>query len=165
MTLPVLWQFQFSHYNEKARWALDYKRIAHRRHSVLPGFHILPVLIKTGQKQVPVLIVEGKSVADSTRIIQHLEEIKPDPPLYPADGATRQRALDLEEYFDEELGPEIRRAFFHLVLPHTSYIADQMSVGQTPALRSLYRFLFPAIRVACAWTCVSMPRAPCAARR
>ena len=36
---PVLWQLQISHYNEKARWALDYKRIPHVRHSMLPGFH------------------------------------------------------------------------------------------------------------------------------
>ena len=26
---PVLWQLEISHYNEKARWALDYKGVAH----------------------------------------------------------------------------------------------------------------------------------------
>jgi hypothetical protein len=26
---PLLWHIPLSHYNEKARWALDYKRIAH----------------------------------------------------------------------------------------------------------------------------------------
>jgi hypothetical protein len=28
---PLLWHIPLSHYNEKARWALDYKRIAHHR--------------------------------------------------------------------------------------------------------------------------------------
>ena len=28
---PVLWHFPISHYNEKARWALDWKRIPHVR--------------------------------------------------------------------------------------------------------------------------------------
>jgi hypothetical protein len=32
---PVLWQFRLSHYNEKARWALDYKGIPHERRSLL----------------------------------------------------------------------------------------------------------------------------------
>ncbi len=148
MSLPVLWQFRFSHFNEKVRWALDLKQVAHQRYSLLPGLHIPPVLLKTGQKQVPVLVVDGRVITDSTRILAYLEETHPNPALYPSDPAARQRALELEEYFDEELGPEIRRAFFHLVLPHTAYIADQMSVGQTPALRTLYRFLFPGIRVA-----------------
>ena len=31
---PVLWQFRFSHFNEKARWALDWKGIAHVRRSL-----------------------------------------------------------------------------------------------------------------------------------
>ena len=32
----TLLQFPYSPYNEKARWALDYKRVAHRRRSFLP---------------------------------------------------------------------------------------------------------------------------------
>ena len=31
-------------------------------------------------------------------------------PLYPGDAATRQRALALEDYFDEQLGPALRAA-------------------------------------------------------
>src|SRR5436190_1646821 len=40
MANPVLWQFKYSHYNEKARWALDFKRVTHVRQSLLPGPHI-----------------------------------------------------------------------------------------------------------------------------
>src|SRR5207247_2570505 len=40
MAPPVLWQFRFSHFNEKARWALDWQGIAHVRralfHELLP---------------------------------------------------------------------------------------------------------------------------------
>ena len=45
----------------------------------------------------------GEVVADSTRIIERLEAVQPDPPLYPADPAERRRALELEELFDEEI--------------------------------------------------------------
>jgi hypothetical protein len=31
MGAPVLYHIQISHYNEKARWALDYKGIQHGR--------------------------------------------------------------------------------------------------------------------------------------
>ena len=31
MDTPLLWHIPLSHFNEKARWALDYKGTAHRR--------------------------------------------------------------------------------------------------------------------------------------
>ena len=30
-SVPVLWQLEISHYNEKVRWALDHKRVRHIR--------------------------------------------------------------------------------------------------------------------------------------
>src|SRR5262249_18900237 len=45
--VPVLWQFRQSHYNEKARWALDWKRIRHERRSLLPGLHVPRVMWMT----------------------------------------------------------------------------------------------------------------------
>ena len=39
MEMPLLLQFTFSHYNEKARWALDFKRVPHVRRSLIPGPH------------------------------------------------------------------------------------------------------------------------------
>ncbi len=98
MSTPVLWQFRGSHFNEKARWALDWKGIPHVRRSLLPGWHVPRVLSLTRQTKVPVLVRDGgEVVADSTRIIERLEAVQPDPPLYPADPAERRRALELEE--------------------------------------------------------------------
>ena len=31
MDTPLLWHIPLSHFNEKVRWALDYKRVAHHR--------------------------------------------------------------------------------------------------------------------------------------
>jgi glutathione S-transferase len=146
MAHPVLWQFRVSHYNEKARWALDYKKVPHERRSVLPGFHIPRIMMLSGQKTVPVLILDGKTVADSTRIIEALEKAYPDPPLYPADPAERRRALDLEEYFDVELGPYIRLRFFHEVLEDSDFTAALLSGGFGPGTRRFYRAAFPVIR-------------------
>jgi glutathione S-transferase len=61
----------------------------------------------------PVLTMEGRHIGDSTAIIAALEERFPDPPLYPADSEERRRALELEDFFDEELGPPIRQLVWH----------------------------------------------------
>jgi glutathione S-transferase len=146
MALPELWQFRVSHYNDKARWALDYKGVRHVRHSLLPGLHIPRVLWMTGQKSVPVLVMDGRRIADSTRIIAALEAAYPEPPLYPADEGERRHALVLEDLFDEQLGPHVRRALFHEILPATDYAASLMATGVSPAARVAYRAAFPAIR-------------------
>lgn len=36
---PTLWHIELSHYNEKARWALDLKGISHVRKTPQPGLH------------------------------------------------------------------------------------------------------------------------------
>ncbi len=62
---------------------------------------------------LPLLQMDGRAISDSTEIIAALEERFPDPPLYPSDPDDRQRALDLEDFFDEELGPHTRLLGFH----------------------------------------------------
>jgi glutathione S-transferase len=145
MTAPTLWQFKYSHYNEKARWALDYKRILHVRRSLLPGAHIPRVLWMTGQKAVPVLVLDGVAIADSTRILEALERRQPEPPLYPRDDHDRGRALALEEFFDEELGPHLRRTWFYEVMPDADFTVAQVTVGRGRTTQRVYRALYPAI--------------------
>ncbi len=82
-----LLQFPYSHFNEKARWALDYKRLPHRRRNLLPGPHVLQLKRLTGRTQVPVLRLGDRLVSGSAQIIDELERRVPEPPLYPADPA------------------------------------------------------------------------------
>jgi glutathione S-transferase len=112
---PTLWQINVSHYSEKVRWALTWKGVRHRRRSPIPSTHI-PIalwLTRGAQYTFPILSLDGRNISDSTAIIAALEERYPEPPLYPADVAERRRALMLEEFFDEELGPPIRQLVWH----------------------------------------------------
>ena len=143
---PVLWQIKVSHYSEKVRWALDWKGVEHVRRSVVPGLHIPRVLWLTGRRSVPVLVLDGWAITDSTSIIAALEERWPDPPLYPSDPVERRRALALEDYFDEELGPHIRRALFHDLLPDSDAAVGALTVGCGPLFRGVYRSVFPLVR-------------------
>jgi glutathione S-transferase len=114
---PLLWHLKVSHYNEKARWALDHKRIPHYRRAVTPGSHARVAKRLTGESTFPVLQIDGRAIGDSTRIIEELERRQPERPLYPADPEERRRALALEEHFDEELGPYARLLVVHHLLP------------------------------------------------
>jgi glutathione S-transferase len=112
---PTLFQLEISHYSEKVRWALDHKRVPHARRSPLPGTHIpLAFALTRGESAtLPLLRLDGHAIADSTAILAALEQRYPEPPLYPADSDQRRRALELEDFFDEELGPHARLLPFH----------------------------------------------------
>jgi glutathione S-transferase len=146
MDTPSLWHIPFSHYSEKARWALDYKGIAHRRR-VLGSDYLIKVWRATGQGKLPVLLLDGRAIADSTRIIATLEERYPEPALYPRDSAARQRALALEDDLDETLGPALRAAVVTPLFRHDPDIALRMlttGMGSKayPGLRRVLR-VFP----------------------
>lgn len=112
---PILWHIEISHYSEKARWALDHKGVPHDRRAPMPGAHIPVALWLTHGRHAtfPILELDGRRIGDSTAIIAALEERFPEPPLYPSDPEERRRALRLEDWFDEELGPHIRLLGFH----------------------------------------------------
>jgi glutathione S-transferase len=109
MAAPVLWHFPISHFNEKVRWALDWKGVPHVRRA-LGVTYLARAFWTTGQPTLPILRLDGRAIADSTRIIAALEERYPEPPLYPADPGARRRALGLEDFFDEALGHALRTA-------------------------------------------------------
>ncbi|HEY0630964.1 MAG TPA: glutathione S-transferase family protein [Thermoleophilaceae bacterium] len=115
MGLPLLWHLPISHFSEKVRWALDWKRVPHRRRVMPPGLHPLGGLLLTRGRfyTMPVLELDGRRVGDSTAIIAALEERYPERSLYPVD---RARALELENWFDENVGPFARRWGFNTLL-------------------------------------------------
>jgi glutathione S-transferase len=137
---PVLWHIKVSHYNEKARWALDYKGVPHRRVAPMPLFGTLPAAwLMTRAITLPVLRLEGRAIGDSTAIVAALEARFPDPPLYPADPAERARALELEDFFDEQLAPAVRRlGWFHTAQQPRAFFATAFP-DSSPLVRAALR--------------------------
>lgn len=66
---PVLWHFRVSHYNEKVRWGLDFKRWPHVRRTLVPGFHLPVARWISGQNLLPILRLQGRVVAGSSQIL------------------------------------------------------------------------------------------------
>jgi len=139
-----LFQFPGSHFNEKARWGLDWKQVAHERISLMPGPHMRTVKKLTGGTQTPVLRDEGRVIGGSTAILEHLEQRFPSPALVPADPSQRERALAIVHRFDEEVGPAVRLAKFFEVM-EADYAVETFCRDQGALARGAYRAGFPLI--------------------
>jgi glutathione S-transferase len=91
------------------RWALDLKRLPHRRRSLLPGPHMGVVKKLTGRTQTPVLrLDDGSIIAGSAPILDWLEQRHPEPRLMPQEVAEREQALIELEIAQVEAGLRTR---------------------------------------------------------
>jgi glutathione S-transferase len=61
------------------------------------------------KKQVPVLLHGDLELFDSTQILEYIEDLQPEPPLWPRDLNTRARARQLEHMSDEIYFPHVIR--------------------------------------------------------
>ena len=124
---------RFSHYNEKARWALDRCGHAYDEDAYLPFLHGLgtvPVLLRNGagaadkgssRFSTPVLVADGRVISDSSEIVRFASDQAADPnkQLYftPA-------ARELEAHFSGRFGADARRIAYWYLLPHRDLIVD-----------------------------------------
>lgn len=65
------------------------------------------VLALNPKAQVPVLVDGDLVLWDSTVIVEYLDELQPDPPLFPKDPVERARCRMLELHADEVLFPHV----------------------------------------------------------
>jgi maleylpyruvate isomerase len=59
-----------------------------------------PVIEVSGQPLVPVIVEDGQVISDSIKILRHLENHHPHPPLFPSDAARRAELEVFLEWFD-----------------------------------------------------------------
>jgi glutathione S-transferase len=138
---PVLWHIPVSHYNEKARWALDYKNVRHERRAPTPPAHMAVSLFLTrgSAKTFPVLQIGGRVYGDSTEIIAALERLFPVPPLYPDDSEELARALEIEDFFDEQVAPHVRLLAWHEALKDPEALGRFAVQVLPPSMRRVSR--------------------------
>jgi glutathione S-transferase len=84
--------------------------------------------------QVPVLTHGELEIFDSTQIFEYLEELQPNPPLWPRDMATRARARRLELQSDEIYFPHIIR-----LMNLQEHLDDPVAVASIEAASAYYR--------------------------
>jgi len=141
-----LYDFRFSHYSEKARWALDFKGITYASRHLLPGFHMRTTRKLAPRTCVPILKVDAIVIQDSTEIINFLEQTFPHRSLTPPDPRDANEAVEWEEYLDEEIGATLRLWFYYHALPDRNRAVRFLSQGAPWHQRSLLALSFTPIR-------------------
>lgn len=63
----TLYQFPISHYCEKIRWALEYKRLPYTKIDLLPGSHVGVVKKIAPKSNVPVLVHDDMGSSELQR--------------------------------------------------------------------------------------------------
>jgi len=96
--------------SHSVRLMLEYKGLDYKPIWLPPGLH--PVLLRTRGFRgatVPALKLDGRRLQRSRAIARALEELKPEPPLFPADPERRLAVEEAERWGDEVLQDVPRR--------------------------------------------------------
>ena len=95
------------------RLLLDHKGIEYDRKDLVPGAHVA-ILKALGfpDVTVPALKIDGRRVQGTRPITRAIEELCPDPPLFPADPGRREAIEEAERLGEQELQHAARRLFY-----------------------------------------------------
>jgi glutathione S-transferase len=127
----------FSHYSEKARWALDFLGLDYTEDAWMPMLHLLATL-PVGGRSVPVLVDGGKVIPDSTEILLHLDARGPaGRRLFPEDPAERAAALDIEDFCDRRVGTASRSWVYSEMLVDPWGMGQRLGRGRPPLQKAL----------------------------
>jgi glutathione S-transferase len=110
VTLP------FSHFCEKARWALDRAGLAYREEAHMPMLSWIAARRAGGGRTLPVLVTPRRPIADSTEILAWCDAHGDADALFPT-GPLGDEVRALEDDFDLRLGPHARRLAYAAALP------------------------------------------------
>jgi glutathione S-transferase len=136
MSHLTLIQIPFSHNCVKVRVALDLKRLPYKTKDI-PPMDRASVVAASGQGLVPVLVDDGRAIADSTAILLHLETSYPDTPLVPKDPALRAECLILEDWADHAFMALSRRIAYGTILTRPALLAARFFPNDGAASRWL----------------------------
>lgn len=146
-----------SHFNEKARWALDRFGLAYDELPMMPMMHypaVAAVLLPRGQGHAdrvssrlstPVLIADGQVIADSSAIVSWVSR------RYGGRQGSlywSPRAAELERHFSERLGADTRRVVYHHVLDDDRVMIELAERNVPRAQAQAFKHLLPVIRAA-----------------
>jgi glutathione S-transferase len=136
MPSSILVTIPFSHYCEKARWALQRAEIHFEERGHLPGFNRL-FTRPHGATTVPVWLHEGGVYRDSTEIALRADALaQAGRKLLPDDPALREQALSLDARFGRRLGVATRAWAYSFLLEEPALIA-RLASQRVPRLEAL----------------------------
>jgi len=148
----------FSHYNERARWAMQHHGVAARERRYLPMMHMAAVARavpkpqriadKTGSGlSTPVLVLDdGTVINDSSKILRWADETHgtPETTLYPE--GLRAEIEAVEQQFHDDVGRDTRFLAYWFVLSDAAGFAHLVRHNVPRWQRILFALGAPAAR-------------------
>jgi glutathione S-transferase len=105
-----------SHPARAAQGMLEQKGIDYKRVDLMPVVSRgLLKLMRFPGVTIPSLRIDGRRITGSREISRVLDELQPEPPLFPADPEARVAVEDAERWGDEVLSAAVRRIFWNAI--------------------------------------------------
>ncbi len=92
--------------------ALRIKRLDYKRVELLPPLHAPLQRLRFGVRTVPGITIDGEKLAGSIAILRRLEQLAPDPSLFPADPVERAMVEEAERWGEATFQPIARRVLW-----------------------------------------------------
>jgi len=115
MKPPLIVGSYLSPYVRKVLVCLELKGIAYEVDHIVPFFGDDRFTRLSPLRRIPVLIDSDLVLTDSSVICEYLEDLKPEPALYPRDVRDRARARWLEEFADTRMGDVFIWRYFNQI--------------------------------------------------
>ncbi len=134
-----------SHYCLKVRWALERFEVKYEEEVHPPLFHLFTTQ-KLGGKSTPILQDGSNILKDSTDILRYLDSKYSNQynSLYPKN--VEEEVLELENFFDEKLGPHTRRVAYTFLLDHRDLVMPYFTKGSNFIENNMFMASFPMIK-------------------
>lgn len=142
----TLYQFPFSHFCEKACWALDLKQQPYRAVNLLPALHLAWSRRMASVSSLPILRDGPYVVQDSSAIIDYLDQRWPQHGLTPTDVNLARQAREWEQWLGDEIGVPLRLWFYSHVLRQRQYAMAFLLRGASRGQGLVFQALFGLIR-------------------
>lgn len=134
----------FSHFCEKARWALDRTAVEYREEDHVPLLHWRASLGAGGGRTVPVLVTPAAVLRESNEILRFADQqLPPERRLFPEEAALRAEVEQLVADFDRGLGPAARRFLYYHLMQRREVVAELLACTGPQWERRVVRRVYP----------------------
>lgn len=131
--------------------ALDLKGIEYKLVELPPPMHVVLQRFMFGGRTVPGMKIDGEKVHGSTAIMHRLDELVPEPPLFPSDPGLGPRVEEAERWGEAVFQPLARRITWNALRRNPRAAPSYTEHSKLPlpkaAVPSIMRFVAAPIEV------------------
>jgi glutathione S-transferase len=114
--------------------ALEIKGLPYSVVEFPPPMHMGAMKLLFGKRTVPGIQIDGEKISGSREILAKLDELVPDPPLFPADATERAAVVEAEAWGDEVLQPLVRRVLWPSFKANPEIMANYSAGSKLPPI-------------------------------